>query len=181
MFGDEVTVVQTVVGGQMYNGIDCYIVNNQINSQDTVTETIDKTTLKSIRTETYPINETGNGVIMDTSCNYSVKPYPLSVGKTWTVAGNFTQTLLLPGGNQTTTETFSNTYKVESIEGITVPAGIFQCFKIVRYDSNNSVIETDWVTDVTKGVSVKSVVNLSTDIPNMSEFTIELISYSLAE
>ena len=126
---------------------------------------VDKTTLQ-------PIEATYFGFLtFDLSYNYSVKRYPLSVGKTWAVTMNGTTT----GLNQTATKTFRYTYKVEKVESITVPAGTFQCFKVVQYNSStNAVSDTLWVTDVTGGFTVK-------EIDNTSGTTQELVSYSLSK
>jgi hypothetical protein len=176
----EGTTVKTVAGEQVYNGIDCYTITRQLSIQgtstiDTATIVVDKTTLYTIGFEfTNSINGTAYPETVNNSYTYSVKPYPLSVGKTWAVTINTTDTSLKPGQNQTITETYRYTYEVEKMESITVPAGKFQCFKIVQYDNNNSVVNTRWVTDVT-GVSAAKEIN------NASGIITELISYSLSK
>ena len=173
------TVVYSVISEQAYNGMDCYIVK----TQDTTTSTsiplgfntiqaYDKTTLRIIgTTDALNLSETNSSTFfLNTSIQYSAKPYPLSVGKTWTTTDNTTYI----EENQTTTVNSSSIYKVEGIESITVPAGTFNCFKIVIYSNKNEPLETYWVTDVTKGFPVKR-------ISNQGAFTTELVSYSISK
>jgi hypothetical protein len=176
----EDTSVQTVTGEQVFNGIECYTITSQEISTSlpgtyTENQKIDKTTLEMVGREFFiTIDEETITSTMNISYNYSVKPYPLSVGKTWTVTVDTTTTDSLTEQNQTTPETYSLNYRVEKVESITVPAGTFHCFKIVGYSSNNSIIYTKWVTDETKGFPVK-------EIYNVYGTTTELISYSLSE
>jgi len=180
----EITIVDTVTGEQVFNGIDCYTVTTQENVTSmgdifTGTETVDKTTLEDIGSEVSSsssmIDETPYTTTFNMSYNYSVKPYPLSVGKTWVTTVNTTITELKMGQNQTTIETDSYTRKVEKVESITVPAGTFQCFKILTYNSStNAVAATEWVTDVTGGHAVKGIYN-------QTMVTLELTSYSLSK
>lgn len=181
--GVEYTIVDTVTGKQVYNGINCYIVTRQISTKgasttmDIIGPTIfmvDKTTLDIVGRE-IPTSRNGiiDTVIGNATYNYSIKPYPLNVGKTWTVTDNMTVLGGSAGQNQTTTQTYIYTYKVEAVESITVPAGTFQCLKIVQYDSNNSILNTRWVTDITGVSAVKIIDSLG--------MTSELTSYSLSK
>ena len=141
---------------------------------------VDKTTMQNIGYKESLIYTNGTvyrNKTMNASYNYSVKPYPLSVGKTWTVTVNITTTGSLSEQKQTITETYSYIYKVEKVESIKVPAGTFQCFKIVTYSyysDTNLALYTEWVTDVSGGVDVKQ-------IDNDSGITTELVSYSLSK
>jgi len=58
--------------------------------------------------------------------------YPLYVGKTWEVT-KIEEDVASWRGGPLTFET-SSRYEVERREGITVAAGSFRCFKVVRYD-----------------------------------------------
>lgn len=175
------TIVQTVIGEQVINGIDCYRVNEQVSSSSidnimimTITIAIDKTTLEPIETEsTYVFNGTYYFLTANSSYDYSEKPYPLSVGKTWTVTANITTTGLFWEEQPETSED-RYTYVVERVEDVTVPAGTFQCFKIVQYNSSNSIESIYWVTDETAIiVPVKAI--------DGTIATRELISYSLSK
>jgi hypothetical protein len=176
VYGTEFTEVATVTGEQVYNGIDCYTVTRQLSIQGdsttyTTTSAVDKTTLDRIGFElTNSINGTAYPETVNNSYTYSVKPYPLSVGKTWAVTGN---TTVLGGGVQNQTWTERGSFKIEKVESITVPAGTFKCFKIMHYDSNNSLVGIKWVTDVTGVSAVKEI--------DFTGTTSELTSYSLAK
>ena len=90
--GPDLLWVSTVTGEQIFNGIDCYTLNISCMSYSTgstfLTRTshIDKSTLYTIEREDYfPINGSTYTIIETFSYNYSTKPYPYSVGKTWTI------------------------------------------------------------------------------------------------
>jgi hypothetical protein len=175
---DSLFFVITVTGEQVFNGIDCYTLNTTCNMGEalsTETSQIDKTTLDPIGIN-YSISVNGSAWTKTEalSYNYSIKPYPFSVGKTWTRAINISSTTVnFSGQTSTTTETQNVNFKVEKVESLTVPAGTFQCFKIVEYDENNSVISTAWFTDVAGGWIVKEIDSAGT--------TSELMSYSLSK
>jgi hypothetical protein len=177
--GDDLILVETVTGEQVFNGIDCYTINIQASSPSignifTGTEKIDKTTLDSIEAElSYSINGTEVIFTGNISYDYSAKPYPLSVGKTWAVTVNRSDSGWMGEGHTETTDRY--TYKVENVESVTVPAGTFQCFKIVEYNSDNSIGFLYWVTDTT-GIIVPVK-----EIDNLTGLTTELTSYSLSE
>jgi ribosomal protein L21E len=97
---------------------------------------------------------------------------PLSDGKTWTDASNAITVSVSSGGEVANTTT---TYSVVvSSEQVTVPAGIFTCFKIVYTNTANSqVAQTDWWSPQVLGL-VKSW-NLSYEVQE----TWELTYYSL--
>ncbi|MDO9146833.1 MAG: hypothetical protein Q7U52_04070 [Hydrogenophaga sp.] len=65
-------------------------------------------------------------------------PWPLQVGKTWTV--NHTVTLY-PSGNKLPLKVDG---KVESFGDVTVPAGTFRAFKLV-WSINQNEFETRWI------------------------------------
>ena len=175
--GSEITSVTTVTGQEIHNGIDCYTL--QMNSTpsrgiSTMTLQVDKTTLDVVGMEmTGSMDGADFTVTANASYDYSVKPYPLSVGKTWTYTENTTTTTLVMGQTQTETETYSYNYKVASVENITVPAGTFECFKVVQYNSStNAVLDTQWATDRMNDVK---------EIAGDGGVTSELVSYSLSK
>jgi len=176
--GEVVTTsYQTVTGEQVFNGIDCYTVEQTSTTNGityTTTLAVDESTLKAVGAEiSSSINGTVSTATMNMSYDYSVEPYPLSVGKTWAATVNTTAASSLTEQNQPTTETDMYNYKVAKVESVTVPAGKFQCFKIMEYSSNNAILTIQWVTDVTGGLPVK-------EIDNVAGVTSELISYSLS-
>ena len=167
-----------VTGQQVYNGIPCYIVQvtNTPPLLNCSAETlwVDTTTLNTIGDEVHcslgGIDDTST---TNSSWNYSVQPYPLSVGKTWTMIENRTTTILIVGQSNISSEVgnYTNKVKVESVETITVPAGTFKCFKMVGYDNNNSVLGTSWQAN--NGIFVKSI--------SSNGETWELTSYSSSQ
>ncbi len=179
--GSEFTEVSIVTGERVYNGIDCYTLQQTFTpafyGASTSTMQVDKTTLNLVGTEeSGSMNGVDFALTANVSRDYSVKPYPLSVGKTWTIIANTTTTTRRMGRSNISTEIDNDTYKVEKMESITVPAGTFQCFKIVEYSSTNAVVDTQWVTDVDGRWIVKG-------ITNMYGITLdsELTSYSLSK
>lgn len=168
------TYVTTVTDEQVYSGINCYVTTTQSSNDNMIqTSAVDKTTLEPISIRyTLSTNESIY-MIRNMSYNYSVKPYPLSVGKTWTVTVNRTMTSYHTD-SPPYRDTYSYIYKVEKIESITVSAGTFQCFKIVQYDEENSIIASEWITDVTKGNPVEMINEDNIEI-------LELFSYSLSK
>ncbi len=97
--------------------------------------------------------------------------YPLEVGKIFSGTKTETTTVTALGETETETETNTYTLEVEKIEDIAVAAGIFKCFKVVKYDEHGRVDTTSWYSDNTKAY-VKRIVSESGDI-------IELQSYSV--
>ena len=82
------------------------------------------------------------------SYKYLGKPYyPLQVGKECKVIKTEIRTTTMLGRTQTETKKIIYTHKVEGIEEVTVPAGVFRCFKIVQYDDAGIAISTQWESD----------------------------------
>jgi len=78
--------------------------------------------------------------------------WPLETGKEIKVVEHITRTTTYSdtGDTDTETETRTTTYRVEKVEGITVPAGTFMCFKIVRYNEAGKRVETRWYSEEAK-------------------------------
>jgi hypothetical protein len=95
------------------------------------------------------------------------------VGKTWTIDCIFNSTTNKSGNISSRNETEFGNLKVEKVESISVPAGTFNCFKIVQYDENNSVVSTSWFTDAAGGWIVKEI--------DIAGTTSELTAYSLSK
>ena len=177
-YGVETTSFQTVTGEQVFNGIDCYTVEQTSTTNGvtyTTTLAVDESTLQAVGAEiSSSIDGTVSTATMNLSYDYSIEPYPLRVGKTWAATLNTTTTVLTMGQDQTTTETDMYNYKVEKAESVTVLAGKFRCFKIMKYSGDNSILTIQWVTGVTGGLPVK-------EVDKVSGVTSELISYSLSK
>ena len=175
------TEATLVSGQQVYNGIDCYTLFETFTPAwigiSTMTTQIDKTTLNPVGVEAYgSVNGIAFTITTNISDDYSVKPYPLSVDKTWTDTESATTTTLASGQSNTSTEIYNYTVKVESMESVKVPAGTFKCFKMVRYiGSTNAVDATLWVTtDIGVLGGVK-------EIDSHDGLMWELMSYSLSK
>ena len=101
-----------------------------------------------------------------------VSLWPLEAGKEVAVAE--TTTIISQVGTEepdVATETKTSMYKVESVEGITVKAGTFECYRIEDYDQNGERLSTKWHSDKVK-TDVKTVDYKTGE-------TTELISYSV--
>lgn len=95
--------------------------------------------------------------------------WPIEVGKEYSVIRTLTYTTY-PSGPAGTEDEFIR-IKVEKREDITVPAGMFTCFKIVNYDENDNALSTLWYSDDAKRYVKR--------ISNMTGETWELVSYSI--
>ena len=98
--------------------------------------------------------------------------WPLEAGKEVAVAE--TTTVMSRVGTQepeTEAEMKTSMYKVESVEGITVKAGTFECYRIEEYDHSGERLSTKWHSDKVK-TDVKTVDYKTGE-------TTELISYSV--
>lgn len=93
----------------------------------------------------------------------SSSPFPLKVGKSWSVAlTEKTETTI--NGKTVSSEIKNRKYRysVESIEEVSIPLGHFNCFKILRYDDNDKLVSIKWVPKETKFIEIKGI-NLEYD------------------
>lgn len=177
--GEQHTFVTRVTGEEVFQGIDCYIVELSVTpplfGASNLSAKIDKSTMNSL-------TENGSGQIsgisysmnMTLSYKYSSQPYPLSAGKTWVVTKNMTTISTYMGKTETESETEIRTFEIEKVETITVPAGTFKCFKIIEYDETHSVVSTRWVADAVKHFEVK-------EIDSEPDMEFELTAYSVSK
>jgi hypothetical protein len=98
-------------------------------------------------------------------------PYPLETGKEYRVIELETTTSTITGRESTETETNTYTYRVEGIEEITVPAGTFRCFKVVKYDEDDTAISTNWTSDKVKS-DVKSIHHEAAELMELISFAV---------
>jgi hypothetical protein len=162
---NQSTATTEVIGEEVVDGIDCYISTISMDPYSSK-EWVDKTTLFPIK------NESSGG-----TTTYSYKfmgdmLYPLQKGKECQVSETVTSTTKDTGESNTATDIY--TFKVENIEQITVPAGTFECFKIVMYDKDNTPVITEWESDATKMYMVKGA-------DPQNNITTELVSYSVSK
>jgi len=161
--GNEFTATTEVIGEEVVDGKSCYIVT--VSDPYSGKEWVDKTTL-------FPIKYESSGGTTTYSYQFvGDMLYPLQLQKECQVIETIT-TIKETGESNTETDTY--TYKVENIEQITVPAGTFECFKIVMYDKDGKPVMTEWDSDETKMYMVKGV-----DPEN--NVTTELVSYSVSK
>lgn len=178
--GIEYMLTIEVTGEDVSNGKDCYILESSFEPPvngiiDSATAKFDKATMRLIRAQM-------SGEYMDmpfiVASSYSYEfpgalPYPREIGKEYEVTETETMNTTVMGETETETTVNTYIYKVEKIEEITVPAGTFKCFKVVKYDeTGTTALETTWYSDKTKQYQVKEIDHESGD-------TMELISYSV--
>ena len=97
---------------------------------------------------------------MKTTMEYEPKDsqlYPLTAGKEVTVTEIESSEFMFAGEGEEETITSTYTYVVEGIEDVTVPAGTFRAFKVVKYDADGEPAETTWSSDAVNGCDVKSI------------------------
>ena len=179
--GIEYETILEVTSDDIVDGKDCYVMEGSIEPPmrgmiSSVSITVDKATMFPVRTQTLGEDE-GLQFIVAVSYSYEVhgKPiYPLELGKEIRVMETAATTITMTG--KTKRETVTNTFslKVEKIEEITVPAGTFRSFKIVRYDEAGTPVQTYWESDRVKQYQVKLIDHPSGEID-------ELVSYSLSQ
>jgi len=178
--GVEYTMTSQVSGEEVSDGNDCYVIDSSIEPPfmgllGSLRETIDKATM-------FPVTQQMSGEYMDTPLliviSYShdfpgERLYPLEVGKETKVIEAKTTTRTLMGETETNTVTATYTYKVDKMEQITVPAGTFRCFKIIKFDEANTVVSSYWTSDQVKQIHVKSLHHETGEVH-------ELLSYSIS-
>ena len=173
--GQPYTWIEKVFGHGKRAGTECYLVQVSIdppykgvaNSAELWVEE------ETLRTQ-WILIEGPSQYVMRMDISWDRPPlFPLTVGKQ--ISGTETDYIVVESNGEvqnSETETHLYTYKVESIENITVAAGTFNCFKIVKYE-NGSPVNTTWYSDKVKsGDGVKSVNHETGEI-------LELVSYSV--
>lgn len=101
-------------------------------------------------------------------------PWPLEMGKEWTVS--WEENVTTKEGLLLTTDErlLSHTFKVEMIANVTTAAGDFRCFKVVERDEAGHIIKVAWYSDKIKR-EVKYAV-LGDGVP----VVYELVSYKVS-
>jgi len=178
--GVEYTMTSQVSGEEVSDGNDCYVIDSSINPPfmgllGRLRETIDKATM-------FPATQQMSGEYMDMPLLIAIsyaheflgeRLYPLAVGKEIKVIEAKTTTRTLTGETETNTVAATYTYKVDKMEQITVPAGTFRCFKIIKFDEANTVVSSYWTSDQVKQIHVKSLHHETGEVH-------ELLSYSIS-
>ncbi|MCD4779725.1 MAG: hypothetical protein K8S27_04145 [Candidatus Omnitrophica bacterium] len=107
---------------------------------------------------------------------YEFKPeplYPLSVGKEVFATEIKSTVISMSEDKSKMDESREIKFVVETKETVTVPAGSFQCFKVVEYDKIGMAIRTFWMAYETKYFEVKAVNHESGELT-------ELLSYHVS-
>ncbi len=179
--GTEYTIVTTVKGEDVINGLGVYIIDGSV--EPLISDIVDKMTQKMDKYTLFPFEERmyneddPSSFDMTTSYSYQISgdPYfPMKVGNVSTFVSTEKTVTATNGITETSTVNVTEIYKVEGIEDITVPAGTFKCFKVVRYDENNTALDITWESAKVKHFSVKK-------LDSETNETSELISYSISD
>lgn len=174
--GETYTVTAEITGSDTVDGQDCWVMETTfdpayMNEITSMTTKYEKTDLNIVYTS-YSYVETNKF----TTYSYRTEGdpfYPLKIGKEISeikYATISTGDEMITQTQNTTTKTYS---KVEKIEDITTEAGKFSCFKVLKYDSEGTLISVSWRSNKTKLFQVK--------MQDMAEedATYELISYTV--
>jgi len=147
-------ITNKVIGEDVVNGKLCYILNSIFEPPllPQMLLIVDKSTLDIMTILSFIITEEDS---FETNVNYSYTyfdslMFPLETGKTWKVKE--TESILTTIRNETITQDTTSiyTYIVEKIEEIEVPAGTFNCFRIVKYNEDGDKEVTWWYSDDAK-------------------------------
>ncbi len=173
--GQDYTVTTEVTGSEVVDGKDCYVMELTFDppyqSLVSVINKYDKATTNIVY-EDMKMTDPGdfNTVVYEVTGDDA---YPLTVGKVYKQVSLMTFT----SGNATISSsqnsTTTTTTKVEGIETVTVPAGTFRCFKLVKYDEQGNITQITWRPAATKFFQVKM------SDPTQPDDTYELVSYSV--
>ena len=137
---------------------------------------IDKATIDTIKIQS-TTEVLGIFVIITTRYSYEYdgpRLYPLSVGKQVNVIETKETIRTSLGDTETASESNTFTYEIEAIEDVTVPAGTFRSFKVVKYDESGSKVDTAWHADAVRSFDIKT-------LDHETGETSELTSYTLAD
>jgi hypothetical protein len=156
--GVEYLVTSDITGEEMIEGRDCYIMETVFDPpyQGAVSSMInkyDKTTMNIVRME---LVSTTPGEF--TTANYQISgdpAYPVIVGREYREVEAQTLTWGNSMVSQSENSTATTVTKVEKIENITVAAGTFKCFKMLKYDEAGNLIQISWRSGDTKMFQVK--------------------------
>jgi len=178
--GEEQTYTLTyrVTGQESVNGRDCYLLEASFDPpysefMASATLWVEKDTLDMVKM--YSAGEAQGASYTISAENSYDGPslFPLSVGKEVSRTEIVTGVVTSEGEivNEAD-ETHTYIYKVEAIEDVTVAAGTFKCFKVVKYEDGDAY-ETTWYSDQVKsGEGVKRIYH-------DDEEAQELVSYSV--
>ena len=150
----ESTITLEVTGDVIVSGKDCYVVEGA--AEPPYMGIISALTMAYDKATFFPVAVQSSGqfmalpyeVLVEYSYEFGGDPlFPLKVGGENEVVEMLTSTRTIMGETSTESETSVYTNRVEKIEEVTVPAGTFECFKIVEYDEDGNPTSTSWYSD----------------------------------
>ena len=161
--GVEYTMTSEVTGEDVIDGTECYVMESTYDppwggTYANSTEAVGKETFEIVSRES-----SGRylGVPLVQHLTYSYErsgpsPYPMRVGFESETIVTESTAMTVMGRTQTSAEASAYTNVIEKKELITVPAGAFECFKIVKHGEGGTPSRTSWYSDEAKS-NVKSI------------------------
>ena len=153
--GESVTA--EVTGDVVINGKDCYVV--EATAEPPYVGIISAMTAAIEKATSLPVAVQSSGqflglpyeVVAEYEYEIGGDPlFPLRVGNENAVMETLTSTATIMGETTAETETKSYTRTVEGVEEVIVPAGTFECFKIVERYEDGTTKNTQWYSDAVK-------------------------------
>lgn len=178
--GIEYTTTTEMVGEDVCDGKACYVIEITFEPSfaglfTSMAGKFNKATMDLMRVQFTGKTKGETFIAASTySYSYSAFPFPYEVGKVWEVTETENSTFTIMGETETDKEENTHTYKVVGMETITVPAGTFECFKVVKYQDDDFPIDTYWKSDTVNLFDVKTY-------DHETDETMELISYSISD
>ncbi len=118
--------------------------------------------------------EMGLPFTMESDVSYQIssgKRWPIAVGNEVTITETTEASMDIGGEPWNETETQTATYKVEAVESVTVEAGTFECFKIVKYDESGAKESTSWHSDKVK-THVKEIDHETGEVQELIDYSV---------
>ena len=182
--GETIELTTTIAGTETVDGHECYIVEGTLSppilvGYDSMRSWIAKSdpTLSILRTELMGIHE-GTSIIISTvtSIDYpDGAPWPLEIDNTFTLVKRITSSVTYGEDTQTDPEILETSHwVVEGKEDVTVPAGVFDCYKLSQYTEDNALQSRRWYSN-----DIKNDVKREQPFDEIVKFQ-ELESHSLA-
>lgn len=175
--GNEGNRFLKITGEEIIDGKAVYVADSSWDlrtGRGKGTEKIDKETMATIRIQQSGEMHNFAFTIDDKySYKFSNMPFPYSVGKTWKVKKDNSTVISIMGEPQHSSESNDYVYKISNVESVKVSAGTFECYKILEYDSKNTLQANYWYS-----VKVKKNVK---EADYKTKQIAELISYSVAD
>jgi hypothetical protein len=174
--GKEHTVTSEITGEAVVEGKSCWIMTTTFDPPYTgqITSMInnyDKTNMNIVKMDlvTTTAGQFNTAVYQTTGDRL----YPVTVGEQCRETDLQTMTWGNDTISQSQNSTTTTVTKVEKIETITVPAGTFECFKLLKYNDKGELIQISWRSNTTKMFQVKM------EDPSEPAAVYELVSYSV--